>query len=103
MSLESHVVLHRRKEAGNLLRGNAHRLDAVLGQQPADAVECRADLGQISDGGRFLRGRCDSLQWIEGPSDLLVTVAVPPEGGPKKVQFTKQAFRVTEEQCWQIL
>jgi hypothetical protein len=68
----------------------------MLGQQPADAVERRADLGQISDQGKFLPGRCDSLLWIEGPSDLSVAVAVQPEGGPKKVQFTMQAFRVID-------
>jgi hypothetical protein len=35
-SLESQVVLHRQKETGDLLQWYAHRLDAVLGQQPAD-------------------------------------------------------------------
>jgi hypothetical protein len=29
----------------------------VPGQQPADAVECRAGVGQYSDLGRFLRRR----------------------------------------------
>jgi hypothetical protein len=35
------------------------------------------------------------LQWVEGPSDLLVSVAVLPEGGPHKLQFTMQALLVT--------
>jgi hypothetical protein len=43
-SVESNVVVHRPKEAVDLLRGKAHRID-VPGQQPANPVEYRADVG----------------------------------------------------------
>jgi hypothetical protein len=44
----------------------------VLGQHPADAVADRADVGQKGDQGRFLRGQCHSILWVQGPSDRFV-------------------------------
>jgi hypothetical protein len=42
-NLESQVVLHRSKEAGNLPWREAHRLDVVPGQNPADVIKGHAD------------------------------------------------------------
>jgi hypothetical protein len=68
----------------------------VLCQQPTDAIESRADVGQKGDRVRFLWWRCDLLRWAEGPSVLSVAVTVLPESGPKKLQFTLQAVLVTK-------
>jgi hypothetical protein len=58
--LESNVVVHRPKEAVHLLPGWVHRIDVVPGQQPANPVEYRADVGQKGERGRIVRGRRDS-------------------------------------------
>jgi hypothetical protein len=49
-SVVSNVILHRAKEAGHLVRGKAHRPDVAFGQQPTDAVESRAHVGQKGGG-----------------------------------------------------
>jgi hypothetical protein len=48
-SLGSQVTLYRPKETGDLLRGLAHRLGVVLGQQLADVIKIRAHVGQEGD------------------------------------------------------
>jgi hypothetical protein len=55
----------------------------VPGQKPADVNVVQRDVR-----GGFLRWRCDSVLWVEGPSDPSVAVAVLREGGARKLQFT---------------
>jgi hypothetical protein len=43
-----------------------------------------------------LYGVVVTLRWIESPSDLLVTVAVPLESVLKKVQLIMEAFVITQ-------
>jgi hypothetical protein len=87
-NLESQVVLHRPKETGVLVWGLPHRLDILPEQQPSDAVESRAHTGQEGNRDRFLRDWCTSSRWIEGPSGLLIAVAILPESGLQKLQST---------------
>jgi hypothetical protein len=95
-SREFQVVLGTPKEGGCLRQGQAHRLEVVPGQEPADAVEYRAGVGQKGSLGRFLRGRCISLRWAKVPSDLTVALPVLPGSGPEKVHLAMQALQVTK-------
>jgi hypothetical protein len=84
-NLESQVVLHRPKEASNLLWWEAHRL--YVGQHPADAIVGCADKGKKGDRSGLLRGYGDSLQWIESSLDLLFAMAVLPESVTEELQL----------------
>jgi hypothetical protein len=90
---ESHFFLRGPKEAGNLPRWEAHRLD-VPGRHTADVIEGRVDKGKKSDRSRLLRGCGDCLRWIESSSDLPVAVTVPFESVPEQLQLIMQAFVV---------
>jgi hypothetical protein len=54
--------------------------------------DCRSCL-QREEG---LHGGSDSLRWIESPSDLPVTVAVPPESALEKLQLIMKTFVSTQ-------
>jgi hypothetical protein len=59
-------------------------------------IEIHVYVGQEGDLGTFLWCWCNSVWWVEGLSDLSVTVAVLPEGGPQKLQFSMQALLITK-------
>jgi hypothetical protein len=95
-SFQSQVIFHGPKEIGNFPRRKAHRLDVVPGQHTADAIEGRVDKEMKGDRSGFLRGGSDSLRWIESPSDLPVTVAVPLESVLEKLQVITKTFVITQ-------
>jgi hypothetical protein len=86
-SFKSQVILHGPKKISNFPLRKAHRLDVMPGQHTANAIEGRADKGKKGDRIGLLRGGSDSLRWIEGPSDLPVTVTVPLESVLEKLQL----------------
>jgi hypothetical protein len=62
----------------------------------ADAIESHVDKGKKGDQSGLLRGSSDTFWWIESPSDLLVTVAVPLECVLEKLQHIMEAFVITQ-------
>jgi hypothetical protein len=95
-SFQSQVVFHGPKETSNFPRRKAHRLDIVPGRHTADAIESRVNKGKKRDRSGLFQGGSDSLRWIESPSDLPVTVAVPLESVLKKLQLIMKASVITQ-------
>jgi hypothetical protein len=62
----------------------------------ADAIEGHVDKGKKGDRSGLLWGGSDSLRWIESPSDLPVTVAVPLESVLEKLQLIIKTFVITQ-------
>jgi hypothetical protein len=95
-SFQSQVIFHGPKETRNFPRLEAHRYHVVPGQYTADAIESRVDKGKKGDRSGLVRGGSDSLRWIESPSDLPVTAAVPLESVPEELQLIMGAFVITQ-------
>jgi hypothetical protein len=95
-SFQSQVIFHGPKKISNFPRWKAHRLDVVPGQHTADAIEGRVDKGKKGDRSGLLQGGSDSLRWIDSPSDLPVTVAVPLESVLQKFKFIMKTFVITQ-------
>jgi hypothetical protein len=72
------------------------RLDVMPGQHMANAIEGRVDKRKKGYRTGLLRGGSDSPRWIEGPSDLPVTVAVPLESVLQKFKFIMKTFVITQ-------
>jgi hypothetical protein len=68
------------------------RLDVVPGQHTAEVIGSHVNKGKKGEQSGLLWGGSDSLRWIESPSDLTVTVAVPLESVLKKLQLIMKAF-----------
>jgi hypothetical protein len=95
-SFQSQVIFHGPQEISNFPRRNAHRLDVVPGQHTVDAIEGHVDKGKKGDRSGLLRGGSDSPRWIESPSDLPVTVAIPLESVLEKLQLIMKTFVTTQ-------
>jgi hypothetical protein len=61
-----------------------------------NAIEGRADKGKKGDRSGLLWCGSGSPRWIEGPSDLPVTVAVPLESVLQKFKFIMKTFMITQ-------
>jgi hypothetical protein len=95
-SFQSQVIFHGPKKISNFPRRKAYRLDVMPGQHMANAIEGCVDKRKKGDRSGLLRGGSDSLQWIEGPSDQPVTVAVPLESVLQKFKFIMKTFMITQ-------
>jgi hypothetical protein len=95
-SFQFQVIFHGPKETSNFSRREAHRLDVVPGQHTADAIEGHIDKGKKGNRSGLLRSGRNSLLWIESPSDLPVTVAVPLESVLEKLQLIMKTFVITQ-------
>jgi hypothetical protein len=95
-SFQSEVIFHGPKEISSFPQRKAHRLDAVPGQHTADAIEGCVDKGKKGGQSGLLQGGSDSLRWIESPSDLSVTVAVPLESVLEKLQLIMKTLVITQ-------
>jgi hypothetical protein len=84
------------KEISKFPRRKANRLDIVPGQHRADAIESRVDKEKKGDRNGYLRGISDSRRWIDGPSDLSVTAAVPLEIVLQKILPIMESFVITQ-------
>jgi hypothetical protein len=95
-SFQSQVILHGPKKIRNCLWRKAHRLDVLPGQHTTTASDGRANKGKKGNRSVFLRCGSGSLRWIQGPSDLPVSIAVPLESVPQEFKFIMKAFVITQ-------
>jgi hypothetical protein len=96
-SFQSQVIFHGPKKISSFPRQKAYRLDVMPGQHTANVIEGRVDKRKKGDQSGLLRGGgSDSLRWIEGPSDLPVTVAVPLESVLQKIKLIMKTFVMTQ-------
>jgi hypothetical protein len=85
-----------RRKLANFPRRKAYRLDVMPGQHTTNAIEGHADKGKKGNRSGLLRCGSGSPRWIEGPSDLPVTVAVPLESVLQKFKFIMKTFVITQ-------
>jgi hypothetical protein len=95
-SFQSQVILHGPKKINNFLRRKAYRLDVMPGQHTTNAIEGRANKRKKGNRSGLLRCGSDSLRWIQCPSDLPVTVAVPLESVLQEFKFIMKTFVITQ-------
>jgi hypothetical protein len=95
-SFQSQVILHGPKTISNFPRRKTYRLDVMPGQHTTNVIEGRANKGNKGNRSGFLRCGSGSLRWIQGPSDLPVTVAVPLESVLQKFKFIMKTFVITQ-------
>jgi hypothetical protein len=95
-SFQSQVILHGPKKIRNFPRQKAYRLDVMPGQHTTNAIEGHADKGKKGDRSGLLQCGSGSPWWIEGLSDLPVTVAVPLESVLQKFKFIMKTFVITQ-------
>jgi hypothetical protein len=67
-----------------------------ISQHTANAIKGRVDKGKKGHRSGLLREGSGYLRWIEGPSDLPVTVAVPLESVLQKFKFIMKTFMITQ-------
>jgi hypothetical protein len=95
-SFKSQVIFHGPKKIRKFPRWKAYILDDMPGQHTANAIEGRADKVKNGDRSGLLRGGSDSPPWIEGQSDMPVTVAVPIESVLQEFKFFMKTFVITQ-------
>jgi hypothetical protein len=83
--LQSYVNLDCPKKDGNFLRQEAERLEAVSGQNRADATEDRQTRGREATGSGLFAKRSGSLRRTGRPTNLLVAVLA--ESDREKIEF----------------
>ena len=75
-SHQSQVVLHRRKESGDLPSRQAITFNGVFGQHSAEPAVSRLDIRKKSDRGGLLFLLGGSNRRVEGPSYLFDTITI---------------------------
>jgi hypothetical protein len=95
-SFQSQVILHGAKKISNFPRRKTYRLDVMPGQHTTNVIEGRANEGKKGNRSGLLWCGTGSLWWIQGPSDLPVTVAVPLESVFQKFKFIMKTSVITQ-------
>jgi hypothetical protein len=95
-SFQSQFIFLGPKKMSNFPRREAYRLDDVPGQHTANSIEGVVDKRKKGERIVLLRGGSDTLRWIEGPSVLPVTVAVPLESVLQEFKFIMKTFVTTQ-------
>jgi hypothetical protein len=100
-------AVHARSFQSQVSFTGGRKLAIFLGVRPTDLMLCPDSIrlmrlkvvltkGRRGDRSGLLRGGSDSLWWIESPSDLPVTVAIPLESVLEKFKLIMKNFVITQ-------
>jgi hypothetical protein len=82
-SLMSQVILHRLKKAWDLLRGLAHRLDIMPGEQPADVIQSCTHV--VKEGTTSVWSNQTYPPWLNAASTWATTlISRTPQSSPPR-------------------